>query len=112
MLSGEPRSGTMAVTEQERSYAFSAGTWQVRIARLFHMAAAPTDEPTIGFWIHFEKAVLFDAIAAAHGLLHFPRRSSQTQGHRKSSLLSRALPAADLCLMRLAVNSSYFCHHC
>ncbi len=82
------------MTEQECSYAFSAGTRELRVARLFHVAAAPTDETTIGFRIHFAKAVLFAAIAAAHGFLHFPCRSSRTQANRKCSLLCPSLTAA------------------
>jgi hypothetical protein len=87
MLSSEPRPRTMVVTEQECSHAFAAGTLEFRIARLFHVGAAPTDETTIGFRVHFEKAVLFDAIAAAYGFLYFSYRSSRSQVHGRSSLL-------------------------
>jgi hypothetical protein len=71
ILFSEPSVGTMVVTEQKCSYASPAGAREVRIARLFHVAAAPTDETTIGLRIHWHKAVLFDAITAAHGFLYF-----------------------------------------
>jgi hypothetical protein len=112
MLSSEPRPRAMVMTEQECSYAFSAGTREVRIARLFHVAAAPTHETTIGVWIHFEKAVLLDAIAAAHGSLYLSYRSSRSQTHHKFSLPQPCTSAATQNLMRLSANSGYFRHHC
>lgn len=78
----ELRSRTMVVTEEERSDASSAHTREVRIVGLFHVPAAPTDETTMWLWSHFEEAVLFDAIAAAQGLLCLSCRSSSIQVHR------------------------------
>jgi hypothetical protein len=92
MMSSEPHPRTMVVTEQECSHAFSAGTRGVRIARLFHVAAAPTDETTVAFRVHFEKAVLFDAIVAVHGFLYVSYRNSRSQVHRRSSLLKPFTP--------------------
>jgi hypothetical protein len=82
MLSGELRSRTMVLTEEERSHASSADTREVRIVRLFHVPAALTHETTVWLWSHFEEAVLFHAIAAAQGLLCLFRSSSIIQLHR------------------------------
>jgi hypothetical protein len=70
MLSSEPRPRTTVVTEQKCSHAFSEGPREVRIARLFDVSAAPTDQTTVGFRVHFEKTMFFDAMTAAHGYLY------------------------------------------
>lgn len=89
------------MTEQERSFALSAGTFEVGVARLFHVAAAPADEPARRVPDSFREGCLL--------------RPNTGNAWRPALFLSKldiqltlSLPAAAQNLMRLSVNGNRF----